>query len=78
MGAAAAHPPPNLPPMSGPSMRPNEPTTTGLPSGPGPGPEVLGQMNGPPKVSQMYLSMYQSTKDPQWARLAEAALARGQ
>jgi hypothetical protein len=42
MAAPAAVPPGSLPPLAGPTRRPNEPVTAGLPSGPGPGPEALG------------------------------------
>lgn len=35
--------------LTGPSQRPWEPSTTGMPLGPGPGPEVLGM---PPRVSR--------------------------
>lgn len=36
-----------LPPsLTAPSQRPNEPVQAGLPSGPGPGPEALGVMDG--------------------------------
>lgn len=79
MAVAGAHPPPNLPPMGGPSQRPLEPTTHGLPSGPGGGPEVMGGGTPQPlKVSQMYLGMYQQTGIAAYAQLAQTALARGQ
>lgn len=77
VAAVAAHPPPNVAPLSGPSQRPWEPTTTGLPTGPGPGPEVLGRGPAAPKVSQTYLAMYQQTGDPEYARLARIALSQG-
>lgn len=40
--AAPPAPLPAPPPLNGPTQRPNEPITAGLPVGPGPGPEVLG------------------------------------
>lgn len=35
--------PGSLPPLTGPSQRPDEPLTAGMPSGPGPGPSVISQ-----------------------------------
>jgi hypothetical protein len=78
LAAASAHPPPTLPSLSGPSQRPWEPTTHGLPSGPGAGPEVMG--GGQPtgqKVSELFLGMYQQTGNAEWARQAQKALAQG-
>lgn len=51
--AAPMAPPGSLGPLNAPSMRPNEPLTAGLPSGPGPGPEALGitAPTGDPTVS---------------------------
>jgi hypothetical protein len=40
--ASPAGPLPGTLPFTGPTARPNEPVTAGLPIGPGPGPEVLG------------------------------------
>lgn len=47
LAAAQAMRPPSGPGLSAPTMRPSEPVTAGLPSGPGPGPEILG-IGGPP------------------------------
>ena len=47
----APPPPPqpaDLPPLTRPSERPNEPVTAGLPIGPGPGPEVLTRFDDGP------------------------------
>lgn len=47
MGQQPQLQPRSLPtPLTAPSARPNEPVQAGLPSGPGPGPEALGAMNG--------------------------------
>lgn len=35
-----------LTPLNAPTQRPNEPLTAGLPTGPGPGPEILGPQAG--------------------------------
>lgn len=77
MAAASAHPPPNIAPLSGPSQRPWEPSTTGLPTGPGPGPEALGQ-RVPPKASDTFLALFRQTGDQRYAAYAQQALARGQ
>lgn len=81
--AALAHMPPDLVPLTAPSQRPNEPTTTGLPLGAGPGPEILSMSRRPPKVSATYMSLYQQSvyagnPDETLRELAEQAFARGQ
>lgn len=47
MGGPPGLPPPDLGPLSRPTERPGEPVTAGLPTGPGPGPEVLGMGSQP-------------------------------
>lgn len=71
------HPPPNVTPLGGPSMRPNEPSTAGLSSGPGPGPEALAGRGAPMKASQFWRTLYEQTGDEEYARLAEQAISRG-
>lgn len=47
-------PPPGAVPFDHPTQRPNEPVTAGLPSGPGPGPEMLGNINPPdPQIAKL-------------------------
>jgi hypothetical protein len=55
MGRPAPSP---LPPMTGPTARPAEPVTTGLPTGPGAGPEVLGMNAGTDNVDQQLRALY--------------------
>lgn len=78
LSAALAARPPDLVPLSAPSQRRNEPTTTGLSSGAGPGPEILAASRRMPKVSSVYQSLYESTGDETFRDMAEAAFARGQ
>lgn len=60
-----------IPNLSDPSMRPNEPVTAGLPVGPGAGPEALGPMPPPPTdpVRQVILAMMQVAPNPDLARV---------
>ena len=46
-------PAPGQNPLLGPTKRPNEPVTAGLPSGPGPGPEALGPLAQPTQGSSV-------------------------
>ena len=74
-----SHPSPlpgELPPLTGPSSRPDEPVTHGLPVGPGGGPEVL-PINAQPGVGGQYSSardliqgLASSTASPSLATLA--------
>ena len=53
--------PPALPGQSefaGPSQRPGEPVTAGLPTGPGPGPEVLGPSNAPDTIGAQLRAVF--------------------
>lgn len=47
-----------VPNMSAPSSRPNEPVTTGLPTGPGAGPEVLAPMGDPVRRTLQTILLY--------------------
>jgi hypothetical protein len=65
--------------MSGPSQRPNEPVTAGLPSGPGPGPEILG-INQPGRMSalaQTLQAVAQASGSGMMANLAAQAAQAG-
>ena len=58
--------------LTQPTNRPNEPITAGLPSGPGPGPEILGLVQGTP-VGDAMRRLSQVTGDPSFAALARKA-----
>jgi hypothetical protein len=74
--------------FQGPSARPNEPGTTGLSTGPGPGPEVLSSSQPAPDLREVTLRYFASTFGNQAAyrmlneyiaeRQANAAAAGGQ
>lgn len=71
LAAAQAMPPPSGPGLSAPTMRPNEPVTAGLPSGPGPGPEVLNMAPAPPDaLTQTLQAAAQATGSGLLANLA--------
>lgn len=55
-----------------PTMRPNEPLTAGLTTGPGPGPEALQMRTGSPTGDTMRM-LSQMTNDPLFAELARKA-----
>ena len=55
-----------------PTMRPNEPITAGLLTGPGPGPEALQMRTGSPTGDTMRM-LSQMTNDPLFADLARKA-----
>lgn len=61
-----------LTPLDAPTMRPDEPLTTGLPSGPGAGPEALmgGTLNAP---LDRLKAMYRRFPDPDLLELIIAA-----
>ncbi len=61
-------------PLSGPSLRPGEPITAGMASGPGPGPEVLRTGD---RVARTMKLLADVTGDATFADLYEQALARG-
>jgi len=58
-------------PYTGPTNRPNEPVTAGLPFGPGPGPEALNEQRIP--ISQQIQSAARNTTSPALAELAAIA-----
>lgn len=60
-----------VPNLSDPTMRPQEPVTAGLPVGPGPGPEALGPMPPPPvdPVRQVIQAMMLVSNNPDLARV---------
>jgi hypothetical protein len=78
MGALAGHMPPGVGPITEGSRRPNEPTTAGLSTGPGPGPEILQGAGATAKASSFFRTLYETTGDEALAALAERAAARGQ
>ena len=74
-GAPPAGPAPVLPgglgPIDRPSERPNEPLTAGLSSGPGPGPEALGQSTNP--TANMLRGIYSKYPSPGLLALIQEA-----
>ena len=60
-----------------PSAMPNEHVTTGLPVGPGAGPEVIQRPPGAPTVAQTYANLAHDTGDPELVALAQLAQAQG-
>jgi hypothetical protein len=57
--------------LAGPTSRPNEPVTSGLPSGPGAGPEALAIAQ--PSVGKVFERLAYATGDPDMAILAQIA-----
>jgi hypothetical protein len=81
---AAPAPPAVLPGSLGafdrPTDRPGEPVTAGLPTGPGPGPEVLG-LGGPmlgKSLADVLSDVASASASPELAQLAQRARALGQ
>ncbi len=62
---------PNL--LGQPSARPNEPITTGLSSGAGPGREVLMTGQGESPIGRYLSQLSAETGNPKWARMRERA-----
>lgn len=80
LAAAGSMAPPSGPGLSAPTARPDEPVTTGLPIGPGAGPEALaanGQMNRPSPLAMILNTTAQTTGSSVLANLAAAAAAQG-
>lgn len=77
--AAAASTPANPSPgLGAPSGRPGEPVTTGLASGPGPGPEALSApINRTPPTASVLATMARSTGSALLSQLAQTANAQG-
>lgn len=60
-----------------PSQRPDEPVTSGIAQGPGPGPEVLGARQQTESLSSILATMVQYDTNGEIAALYEQAVARG-
>ena len=60
-----------------PSQRPDEPITSGIAQGPGPGPEVLGAKQQTESLSSILATMVQYDTNGEIAALYEQAVARG-
>lgn len=60
-----------------PSQRPDEPITSGIAMGPGPGPEVLGARQQTESLSSILATMVQYDTNGEIAALYEQAVARG-
>lgn len=79
LAAAQAQAPPSGPGLNAPSMFPGEPVHAGLPSGPGPGPEVLpiGQPTAPNPLADTLAAAAQATGSTLLSSLASQAAAEG-
>ena len=64
-------------PLFAPSQRPDEPITSGIAMGPGPGPEVLGLPQQTESLSSILAQMVQYDTNGEIAALYEQAVARG-
>ena len=64
-------------PLFAPSQRPDEPITSGIPLGDGPGPEVLGGMQRTEALSQILAQMLPYDTNGEIAALYEQAISRG-
>ena len=64
-------------PLFAPSQRPDEPITSGIPLGDGPGPEVLGGMQRTEALSQILAQMLPYDTNGEIAALYEQAVTRG-
>lgn len=69
--------PDEVPNLSDPSARPNEPLTTGLPSGPGAGPEILGPMMETDPVRRALQAMVEAYPNNDVMRLLDMLDIRG-
>jgi hypothetical protein len=63
--------PDEVPNLSDPSARPNEPVTTGIQSGPGAGPEVMQGMTSPDPTRQALQAMLLVDPNPDIMRLID-------
>lgn len=59
--------------LLGGTQRPLEPVTTGMPSGPGAGPAVLGSLNPTTPLARMLRTLSQRTGDPGFRDMADRA-----
>jgi hypothetical protein len=73
LGAAAAHDFAPVP-LNAPTARPSEPVTAGLPVGPGPGPEVLGQRRG---LSDLLARLHAETQNDVILDMLDSARRQG-
>jgi len=73
--AQAAQPP--ITELYAPTQRPNEPITSGVAVGPGPGPEVMGYNGQSEKLSDVLSQMLPYDTDGEIAILYQQALSRG-
>ena len=64
-------------PLYAPSERPDEPVTSGIPMGAGPGPEVLGMTQQTESLSQILAQMLPYDTNGEIAALYEQAVTRG-
>jgi hypothetical protein len=75
--AAQAAPQAPITELYAPTERPNEPVTSGVPVGPGPGPEVMGYAGQSEKLSDILSQMLPYDTDGEIAILYQQAVSRG-
>jgi hypothetical protein len=75
--AAQAAPQPPVTELYAPTQRPNEPITSGVAVGPGPGPEVMGYAGQSEKLSDILSQMLPYDTDGEIAILYQQAVSRG-
>jgi hypothetical protein len=75
--AAQAAPQPPVTELYAPTERPNEPVTSGVAVGPGPGPEVMGYAGQSEKLSDILSQMLPYDTDGEIAILYQQAVSRG-
>jgi hypothetical protein len=75
--AAQAAPQPPVTELYAPTQRPNEPVTSGVAVGPGPGPEVMGYNGQSEKLSDILSQMLPYDTDGEIAILYQQAVSRG-
>ena len=75
--AAQAAPQPPITELFAPTQRPDEPITSGVAVGPGPGPEVMGYNGQSEKLSDILSQMLPYDTDGEIAILYQQAVSRG-
>jgi len=75
--AAQAAPQPPVTELFAPTQRPDEPITSGVAIGPGPGPEVMGYAGQSEKLSDILSQMLPYDTDGEIAILYQQAVSRG-
>ena len=75
--AAQAAPQPPITELYAPTQRPDEPVTSGVAVGPGPGPEVMGYAGQSEKLSDILSQMLPYDTDGEIAILYQQAVSRG-